>query len=153
MLLKSLLFKDMNWEISYSKCNSKINISSSHYSVRMLSSGKKVLILLKQILFSQFHPHTSFNMGHSISNWMWGVTLSFRISLFSYILLLFENDDQRKKIFLISHTVLKLWPVEIFTTRWRFIMRALFLLIGQCKFACIFANTLHRCTKIGFRVF
>ena len=37
--------------------------------------------------------------GHSIPNWMGGVTLCFKINLFSYILLLFENDDQRKKNF------------------------------------------------------
>jgi len=43
------------------------------------------------------------------------------------ILLLFENDDQRKKNFLVSYTILKLWPVEIFTTRWRFTMRAHFV--------------------------
>jgi len=34
---------------------------------------------------------------------------------------------KEKRIFSSSHTVLELWPVEIFTTstRWRFIMRAL----------------------------
>jgi len=33
---------------------------------------------------------------------------------------------KEKRIVLISHTVLELWPVEIFTTRWRFTMQALF---------------------------
>jgi len=33
---------------------------------------------------------------------------------------------KQKRIFSIAHMVLDLWPVEIFTTRWRFTMRALF---------------------------
>ena len=39
-----------------------------------------------------------------------------------------------------------------FTTRWRFTIQAFFLLMGQCKFAYIFVNTLHRRTEIGFWV-
>jgi len=32
---------------------------------------------------------------------------------------------KEKRIFSLSHTVLELWPVKIFTTRWRFTMWAL----------------------------
>jgi len=51
-------------------------------------------------------------LGHSISNWMGGVTQCFRISMFSFFLLRFENDDQRKnKFFDISYgsQVLACW--------------------------------------------
>ena len=42
--VKPVFFDDMNLAISYSKSNNIINIYSGHYSVRMRSSGEKVLI-------------------------------------------------------------------------------------------------------------
>jgi len=82
---------------------------------------------------------------------MGGVTLCLRISLFSYILLLFENDDQRKNNFSISHMVVELWPVEIFTLGGDLPCKHSFFAHRPMQFAC--TNTLHRCTKIGFWVF
>jgi len=94
-------------------------------------------------------------MGHSISKlrkkWKF-VTLCLRISLFLYISLLFQNDDQKKEFFqylrrFSSYSLLKFSPLGGDLP-----CKHSFLLIGQCKFACSFINTLHRRTKIGFSV-